>query len=262
MFYHKFINLYPELNQRNIDFFITNNAFPSVRAMIGSLKTAIIRWDFPKEIKDEVIQLDIPKITGKKDKKIPKFIRKSDVDRLDLGIDLGDFYSSERLRLIILTQFYAGLRISEVVGITYNHLNKERYDKNFNDKYQIITISSDSAKFGKERDAFLPTEIYVRVLQWIKKGLLVNNLKSLNKDKPIWKMGKNRYNALLLKQTKKILGEPYNSHSLRHGRGYNLRIDEKKPIDIVQKYLGHADIKSTQIYTHVGSSDVKKSMEL
>jgi integrase len=268
MFYHKFVNIYPELNQSNVDSFLKNNTSSPARATIKNLIQALIRTGLPQENKNELLGIDLLKQTGKKDKHIAKFMQKSDIERLDLGISLFKPIESERLKLMILVQFYAGLRVSELVAITYNHLRKEEYEKNTDKKYQMILISSESAKFGKERIAYLPTEIYVRLLKWIKERIIYDQEYNVlfNKDLPIWNIkGKEikirRYTGLLNHWTKQILGESFNSHSLRHGRGTDLLLNEKVPIEIVKDFLGHSDIGTTQQYAHISNKDVKDALE-
>jgi integrase len=259
-FYHKFVNLYPDINQKNIDTFLEHNNSSPARAMVKNLISSILRWEFSDEIKKDIGQIDIPKRTARSGKKEPKFLRKSDIDILDVKINTGHTFYDERIRLMILTQFYAGLRISELVNISFNDLDKESYIPT--NQFQTIKISSDSAKFGKERFAYLPTFVYERIIKWIKLNILTNYKdKPYSKDLPIWDIKKSQYNHLLDKYTKEILGEHYNSHSLRHGRGYNLRNEEKKPIDFIQKYLGHSDIQSTELYVHLGDKEIKEELE-
>jgi integrase len=256
-FYQKFVNLYPEINQKNIDTFLKYNNSSPARAMMRNLLKSLLRWELPQEIKSEIGTLDIPAITGKKEKKIPKFMQKSDVDRLELGI------TDEKAKLMILAQFYAGLRISELLGLTYESLCKEEYDKNKEKPFQKINVSSDSAKFGKERISYLPTEIYVRVLIWLRENIARGEIlnKTFDKKKSIWGIKQSRYRNLLDHWTEKILGESYNSHSLRHGRGTDLVLNEKMNIELVKKYLGHADIGSTQIYAHISDRDVENELQ-
>ncbi len=255
--YHKLINFYPEFNQKNIDLFLQNNNNSPARAMIKNLKSSILRWEFPDEIKRQISIIDVPNITGKGEKKIPRFIKKSDIDRLEIGIKTNDSYRDENLKLMILVQFYAGLRVNELINLSFNDLDFENRKKD--NQFQTIKVSSESAKFGKERQAHIPTDVYIRLIS------LHNHKKREGKgyldSNPLWCIKITRYKSLLGKWTKKILGESYNTHSLRHGRGYNLTVDEGKSIEFVKKYLGHADIKSTQIYTHMGDEDIEKELE-
>ena len=256
-FFHKFINRYGDLNQENVDMFLAHNSSSPARSMILNLKKSIVRWNFSQEIKSEVSIIDIAPRTSRKGRPTPKFIKKSDVDILDLKIKLGDIFSTERLKLMILTQFYAGLRENELLNLKLSDLNWRNLNQD--NKFQIITISSDSAKFGKQRDAYLPTDIYLRLIRWIKVNISKSNKKF--EDKPFFGLKKSRYDTLLRKVTLEILGEAYSTHALRHGRGNDLRVNEKKPIDFIKEYLGHASISSTQIYTHLSGADIKEELE-
>lgn len=261
--YKKFSNINRDLNQRTVDTFLEYNKSSPPRAMIKNLIIAIKRGEFPMEIKSPVALLDIAKVTSRKGKGFPKFIKVSDVNRLDMGINTGDAFFTERIKLMILVQFYGGLRISELLGLSYNDLDKKNYDLHKADMYQTIKIRSESAKFGKEGISYLPTDIYKRLLIWIRKMVNSEGDRGIKFDpnKPIWRIKATRYNTLLLKWTKNILGETYNSHSLRHGRGTNLIIDEHMPIEFVKKYLRHKDIQSTQVYVHIAEKDLKKELE-
>lgn len=268
-FYHKLINLYPELNQKNLDLFLQFNTSSPARATIKNLLKSLLRWDLPQEIKTEIASLDISAPTGKKDKIIPRFMQKSDVDRLDIGIDINNKpLHSERIKLMILTQFYAGLRVSELIGLTYTDLHKENYEKGKNNQFQEITINAESAKFGKERIAFLPTDIYLRLIKWVKDKIQEDDKKHIffKKEEPIWifdgkKIKVRKYTGLLNEWSKKVLGGAFNSHSLRHGRGRDLMLNEHKGIEFVKGYLGHADITSTQVYANMTNKDIKNELE-
>jgi integrase/recombinase XerD len=179
---------------------------------------------------------------------------------LDIKINTGDSFRDERIKLMILIQFYGGLRINELIHLSYNDLDKENYVST--NQFQAIKISSESAKFGKERTSYIPTFVYDRLLKWIRLNIITNfQNKVYSKELPIWDIKTSRYKKLFNKLTKEILKESYNTHSLRHGRGYNLIVDEHKPIEFVKKYLGHSDIQSTQLYVHLGDKEIKDDLE-
>ena len=240
--------------------FLQHNESHPARATIKNLVKAIKRWDFSDDIKKDISNIDIPQRTARKGKPIPKFLKRSDLDKLEVGIHLADPVATERLKLIILIQFYAGLRVNELVNLSYNCFSKDNLKPD--DKFQTIKVSAESAKFGRERVAYIPTELYLRAREWIKRVLyLFYKDKKVDLNKPLWDLKVSRYKKLLSDETLRILGEPYNTHSLRHGRGYDLRTTEHKPIDFIKEYLGHADIKSTQVYTHFGSVELKEELE-
>jgi integrase len=126
-FYHKFSNVQAEITQESVDKFLKYNNYPSARAMISNLKKAVVRWDFPQEIKDSILRIDIPKYS-KKQKKKPKFMTYENLVKLITQMG-GNSYIDERNRLTILTQWWAGLRIEEVLGLNVDDLLIDQFDK-------------------------------------------------------------------------------------------------------------------------------------
>lgn len=56
----------------------------------------------------------------------------------------------------------------------------------------------------------------------------------------------------------KSIGRPVHPHMLRHTFG--TRIERKAGIRVAQELLGHENVTSTQIYTHVNADDLKKAI--
>lgn len=52
----------------------------------------------------------------------------------------------------------------------------------------------------------------------------------------------------------------YTLHQLRHARGTEL-IEKGKPLEIVQRVLGHRDICSTQGYADLSEAQVRAALE-
>ncbi len=261
-FYHKFANIYGEITTKSVDNFLKNNRSSPCRAMIRNLLTAISRWDVPLETKDNIIKIDIPKVTGKKVKKNPLFITREEVDLLEKNILVKDNELVDgRTKIMLLIQFWAGLRLEELLGITIHSLENDKY--NPEDKFKTIIIRPETAKFKKERKAYIPKRIYLMLLTWLKTLIRYETSqgRSFSEDTPIWGIKENRYRALIDKFTFQILGKKYNTHAFRHGRGTDLIKVDKWNIEEVKEYLGHSDISSTQLYLHLSDEDIKNKLE-
>jgi len=257
-FFHKFANVQGELNQENLDTFLKHNNNPPARAMLNHLLRAISRWDFPQEIIGSVSKLDIPKRTGKKEKKIPLVLNYKELTYLIEHMK-GDSITNERDRLAILTQWWGGLRITELVNISLKDLGIEKYDKS--KKFQKINIRSESAKFKQEGNCWIPSDIYFRITAYIKRRCqIIGFAQKLDSGESIWGFSNSAYDKLVRKKTKTILGRAYNTHSLRHGRGTDL-MKKGVPIEKIKEILRHKDIGSTQIYVHLADSDIESSLK-
>jgi len=259
-FYKRLANVHGELNQKTLDEFIKYNDNSISRSMLKHLIKSIIRWNFSIEIKNSITMLDIPKKSGKVKSAIPKHLSYEELQLLDKGI-IGNSILNERDRLSILVQWWGGLRESELLGLTPEDFLPNHFDKNKDPPFQNIRIKSESAKFGKERIAYIPTDIYDRVFNYIKKRVKIdsNFVHKIKQKENIWGFKKSSYDKMLRKNTIVILGKPYNTHSLRHGRGTYL-IKKGVPIEKVKKILGHSDIGSTQRYVHIVESEVEDSL--
>lgn len=140
-------------------------------------------------------------------------------------------------RLAYLMSFYQCLRISEVVK-----LNKEDYDP----KTKLLHIKQ--SKGNKDRNIPI-APILVKAVKFFPLG------STKAKDKGIRAL-----QYALKKDGIRILGKDIHPHTLRHsGATYYLN-SKKWDIRQLQIFLGHTDIKITQIYTHVNPEDLTKLM--
>ena len=258
-FFDKFANVHGELTQENIDKFLKYNKNSSpVRAMFKHLIKAIGRWDFPLETKDYIIRLDIPKVTGKKKKQAPLYMSFKELEYLSNKLPRESLIDI-RNNLSIKTQWWGGLRISELLGITIDDLQQDNYNKEKD--FQRMRIRPETAKFKKEGYCYIPTKLYYEVVQFIRHRSKIGNFsKKLNQGDNIWGFNKSAYSKMLRKFTLKYLGRGFNSHSLRHGRGTDLA-KKNVPIEKIKEILRHEDISSTQLYVHLANKDIEDSLK-
>lgn len=146
--------------------------------------------------------------------------------------------------------YAAGLRVSELVSLRMRDLNREAsFVRIFGkgSKERVVPIG----QFAREKiDAYLS---YAR--PYLLKTKASEYLFVARQDKPLtrqgfWKM-LNRY-ALKAGITKSI-----SPHTLRHSFATHL-LEGGADLRVVQVMLGHADISTTQIYTHITRDHLKK----
>lgn len=187
--------------------------------------------------------------TSRADKTLPIYATNSEIDRL-MSI-FNDNIPEELFNHTILETIYGlGLRVSECCNLKTNQVN---LDEGFvkvlgkGDKERIIPIPKKTLSLMKKYF------MNVRSL-WIKNSS--NNFFINNKGKTIYseyveKMLKN--SIIIANITKKLT-----PHKLRHSYATHL-LEGGADLRAIQELLGHADISTTEIYTHVEEERLKKS---
>jgi site-specific recombinase XerD len=205
---------------------------------------------------------DIPALTSDKVElatvKRPQvtFLEYEEVERLLSAIDTATPVGL-RDRAIIELLFSGGLRVSELVSLNRDHINLDRREFSIRGKGQkdrLIFISPQAAswleQFLKSRpDNFKPLFIHYSGSQdGLDDGaytrLTVRSVQRLVA----------RY-AKLAGITKKVT-----PHTLRHSFATDL-LTNGADLRSVQSLLGHANVSTTQIYTHLTDPQLKKVHE-
>ena len=184
----------------------------------------------------------------KTSKKIPNFLTKNQVQKL---MKLPDLTSKNGImHLSILEIFYStGIRISELVKI---ELNKVDLNK------RIVKVKG---KGDKERIVILGD----RAILSLKSHININNIRHfylypslLNKSKEKTHISINYVYKMVKKYLSYISGnDKLSPHSLRHSFATHL-LNNGADLMSVKDLLGHEDLSSTQIYTHVTIDKMKK----
>lgn len=173
---------------------------------------------------------------------LPEVLTTEEVDRMEASINLSK-WEGQRNRAIIEVLFSCGLRVSELVNLRFS-------DVSLNDKFLRIV-----GKGSKER--LVP--ISDAALREIQLWLFDRNLMKVKPGEQEY-VFLNRRGAhltrtmilIMIKRTAEEAGitKTVSPHTLRHSfatallkGGANLRA--------IQEMLGHENIKTTQIYTHI-----------
>jgi tyrosine recombinase XerC len=187
--------------------------------------------------------------TPKLDKKLPLFLDTNQVVKLIESPDLSDTYGL-RDRAILETLYSSGLRVSELVG-----LNRDNIDF-------ISGVLKVFGKGKKERLSPIGDKALKAIRNYLEK--LPSDIKDkkavfFNKKKK--RMSTRDARRVIEKYIHKTsLNEKISPHSLRHSFATHL-LDRGADLRSVQELLGHANLSTTQIYTHVSAERLKSVYE-
>ena len=213
----------------------------SVTRKVASLR-GFFKWFCANEYgtKNPSLTLEQPKLP----KKLPKVLTVSDLNAI-LTSDLNP------VELLIVELLYGcGLRVSELANLKLSNIYiKSKYIQCYGkgSKERIVPFGS------KAKDAL---KKYFKLRDYI---LLKNNLKDkkilLLRDngKPITRQ--DIYN-FIRKQGEKI-HKHISPHTLRHSFATHL-LENGADLRVVQELLGHSDVATTQLYTHITKKRLKE----
>lgn len=193
-------------------------------------------------------------------KKLPAVLSKDEVEKMIAAAE------NLRDRLIVELLYGAGLRVSELVGLDVKDVNlSQSYLRCF-------------GKGSKERIVPIGRQALVCVQQYLKElndtetlPQPVSQAKSLTQVKhvvrPLFRdRSGNRLSRLVVWQVVKRLAKKagveksLSPHTLRHSFATHL-IENGADLRSVQELLGHANIVTTQLYTHVSRGHLRKAYD-
>ena len=194
---------------------------------------------------DPTLYLDTPKLP----RPLPKVLSEADVETLLAAPDI-DTPVGLRDRAMIETLYATGLRVSELVGLKLLNLDLN------------AAVLRVTGKGGKDRLVPLGEE----ALHWLSRYLKESRPVMLNGKKCAEVFVTARGSGMtrqafwhLLKRSALKAGivKPLSPHTLRHAFATHL-LAHGADLRAVQMLLGHADISTTQIYTHVARERLKQ----
>jgi len=194
-------------------------------------------------------EITVPMIAKSKiQKKLPSIISIEQTDRLISSIDVTNL-SGVRDRALIETLYTTGMRVSEISSLNIDDI----IDKN---KIKLM------GKGAKPRVVFMSDTARTWIDQYIK--LCSQKFKNLQNNA----LFLNRFGTRLSVRSiqnlvkkygyKSGIGVSLHPHLLRHTFATHM-LSNGADLRTVQALLGHSKVSTTQIYTHVANSDMKKS---
>lgn len=177
----------------------------------------------------------------KKEKKLPNYLEYQDIVKL---IDTASKSENSLRDVLIIELLYAtGIRVSELCNIKINDINID------DNSIRIM------GKGSKERIVYFGLSAKIA----LNKYLYSNNIKEYlfvnNKDE---KISRSSVEDIINKISFKAgLKNKVSPHTLRHSFATHL-LNEGANLRSVQELLGHSNLSTTQIYTHVSNERLRQ----
>jgi integrase/recombinase XerD len=173
---------------------------------------------------------------------LPDTMSVADVEKL-LAAPSADEPLAWRDRALLELAYGAGLRVSELCGLTVNHLLLGE---------GLVRVLGKGAKerlVPIGRSVIGAVSVYLRqVRPALDRGRSQERVLLNSRGKPLTRVGA----WGIVKRCAKVAGirKRVTTHSLRHSFATHL-LEGGADLRAVQEMLGHADLSTTQIYTHV-----------
>jgi integrase/recombinase XerD len=194
---------------------------------------------------DPAVELDSPKVP----RSLPKSLSEAEVESL-LGAPDVDTPQGLRDRAMLETLYASGLRVSELVGLKQLQVSLD------------MGVVRVLGKGSKERLAPLGEEAIAWIERYVRESrpallsgkrsdaLFVTTRGGPMTRQAFWKLVQRHAEAAGIRRA-------ISPHTLRHAFATHL-INHGADLRVVQLLLGHADISTTQIYTHVARERLKQ----
>lgn len=197
-------------------------------------------------VQDPSAQMETPKL----EKRLPKVLSVEEVGRL---LDAQETTASSGMRdKAMLELLYAtGIRVSELISLNVEHVNIGMgfiHCTGKGSKERIIPLGRIAAVWlGRYIDSVRPQLLRQEKQE---EALFINHLGTRLTRQGFWKIIK-RY------AREAGIDKEITPHTLRHSFATHL-LENGADLRAVQEMLGHADISTTQVYTHVTKSRMKE----
>jgi integrase/recombinase XerD len=216
-----------------------NLAPSSVTRKIASLR-GFFKWAYSMNIlkKNPASTLEQPKTPHK----LPKVISIKEIEEL-LRSDLNTVQT-----VIIELLYSCGLRVSELVNLKINDIDlKSKYIRctGKGAKERIIPLGERAKEVLK--NYYPERDMVVKKYNLTTKRLLITDIGRVLNRQDI-------YN--LIHQKGKLIHKNISPHTLRHTFATHL-LENGADLRVVQELLGHSDVSTTQLYTHISKKRLK-----
>jgi integrase/recombinase XerD len=229
----------------------TGNGGPACSPATVNRKTACLRSFYRHLRREELVDEDPTASLSPpaKSRKLPRVLTYAEVKRLLESVSGGDPIQL-RDRALLEVMYGCGLRASEVVGLDVNDIDLRR------------SFVRPHGKGNKERVVPLGREAAAAVKRYLRAGRPdlvgtrpVSRLFVNFRGGPLTRQG--LYKVIQRHAAEVGLAGRMSPHTLRHSFATHL-LSGGCDLRSVQEMLGHADVSTTQLYTHLSGERIKE----
>jgi|TARA_B110000977_G_scaffold97130_1_gene128010 integrase/recombinase XerD len=188
---------------------------------------------------DPSAEIEFPKSA----RHLPEVLTEDDVERLLLAPDI-ETAAGLRDRAMLELLYACGLRVSELVGLLLQQVNL---------RSGVIRVLGKGSKerlipFGDEAGVWIERYLQEARSELLKgstesPALFVSNRKSAMTRQAFWHLIKRHAKTAAIEKS-------LSPHTLRHAFATHL-LNHGADLRVVQLLLGHSDLSTTQVYTHI-----------
>ena len=175
----------------------------------------------------------------KREKRLPAVLTKEEIKRLLNTIP------TKKSKLMINLAYGCGFRVSELTNLKVNDLN-----------FEEMIGHVRQAKGRKDRVFNIPLRLLNKLKRQAEKQQKENKIYLFTG--PNGQLTERNIQKIVQKAVKKAgIEKDVHPHTLRHSFATHL-LEAGTDIRMIQELLGHADLSTTQIYTHISTEELKK----
>lgn len=187
-------------------------------------------------------------VSPKRDKPLPVFLKEKEMDRLLDDTQTGDDFEECRDRMIIAMFYATGIRLAELIGL-------EDKDVDFIRKTIKVT-----GKRNKQRIIPFGEELRLELEEYINRR--EEEIPRCSEALFVRKNGERITRHIVQERVKRHLSKvtsvsKKSPHVLRHTFATTL-LNNQADLGAIKELLGHASLKTTEIYTHTTFEELKK----
>lgn len=189
--------------------------------------------------KNPALTIEQPKMP----KKLPKVLTVHEIEEV-LSHNL-----SKTEKLIVELLYGCGLRVSELTNLKINDIDlKAKYLQCYGkgSKERIVPLGTKSVEAIKK---YIPERDYIiQKYRLDTKRLLINNSGRVYTRQDVYNF---------IRGQGKLIHKTISPHTLRHSFATHL-LENGADLRVVQELLGHSDVSTTQLYTHISKKRLKE----